>query len=188
MKVRLLSETFFFRILCSVLILASIESCEKNERANNSKNDIFENNATEEKEAYFFITTANVSKNMISKSQIAQQKSSNIRIKELSKKIEHQQNKVFQNITIIASRKLIIITEIYAAGNEDLYELMDTSSESFDKKYLNSMADSLAEEIVLFKEIAKETDEVAILKLTKESLSEQYELLKETEKLRKEIN
>ena len=125
---------------------------------------------------------------MISKSQIAQQKALHIEVKELSKKIETEQYNVLQNITKIANKKLIIITEINAAGNQDLYELMKADKSNFDKIYLNAMTDALAEEIGLLEKITKDTKDVGILKLVNSFLPKQYELLKLTEKFKKEIN
>lgn len=182
MNAKLLLKSLFFKIAFVVLGVTFFESCNKNDT---TKNTIFTDNVKEEKEAYFFIATVNVSKKMISKSQIAQQKGSQIKVVELSKKIENQQNKIFQEITKIANKKLIIITEINAAGNQDLYELMNTTQKKFDESYLNSMSDSLTEEIELFRTITKETKDVAILKLINEFLPIQFEHLKEIEELKK---
>lgn len=189
MKAPLLSESLIISSAFCVLILFSIESCQNKERVDNqNKNEVFGNNTQEEIEAHFFIGIANVSKKMISKSQIAQQQGLHSKVKELSKKIENEQYNVLQNITKIANKKLIIITEINAAGNQDLYELMKADKSNFDKIYLNDMTDSLAEEIGLLEKITKDTKDVGILKLANAFLPKHYQLLRETEKLKREIN
>lgn len=187
MKCQLVSESLFFRIAFSVLILFSAASCNKNEKVE-SDEKVLENNYKEEKEAKFFIATANLSKRIISKSQIAQQKAQKNTVKELGKKLELQQNNLFQQISKIANKKLIIITEINAAGNDDLFELMKTKARNFDTAYLNDMKNELAEEIELLRAITKETKDSSIIKLTHSELPIQYELLRATEKTQREIN
>jgi predicted outer membrane protein len=162
-------------------------SCKKNEPLENAlKSETFNKNDKEEIEAFFFIATANVSKSLISKSQIAQQKSSEIEILELSKKIESQQSQILQDVTKMANKKLIIITEINATHKRDLYELLDATDVNFKTAYVDSMTESLKEQIGLFESVSKETNDKTILKFVLQYLPEQYQLLRETEKL--EIN
>ncbi|MDX6181843.1 DUF4142 domain-containing protein [Flavobacterium sp. Fl-77] len=189
MRVKLVSESLFYKIALSVLILFSAESCKENDTLEEeTKSEILENNTEEEREAHFFIATANISKKMVSKSQIAQQKTLQHDIKELSKRLEHQQNNIFQEITKMANKKLIIISEINAAGNDDLYKLMNAKEKNFDKLYLNDMTNALSDEITLLQTITKETADISILKLANSILPIQYEFLRETEKLKERIN
>ncbi|WP_316635574.1 DUF4142 domain-containing protein [uncultured Flavobacterium sp.] len=176
-----------FRAVFLLIILVCISSCKKTNTIETSlKNEAFTKNEKEEIEAFFFIATANVSKAIISKSQIAQQKSSDIKIQELSEKIEFQQSNLLEDVNRIANRKLIIITEINATHKRDLYDLIDATDVSFKKAYLNSMAQSLSEQINLFESISKETNDKTILKLVLQYLPEQYQLLRETERINNE--
>ena len=184
MNAKLLLKSLFFKIAFVVLGVTFFESCNKNDT---TKNTIFTDNVKEEKEAYFFIATVNVSKKMISKSQIAQQKCSDSTIQDVSKKIEIHQNQLLQEVTKLANRKLIIITEINATHKRDLYDLIDADEISFNQAYLNSIQESLHEEINLLESISKETNDQTILKLVLQYLPEQYQFLRETEKIKKVI-
>lgn len=163
-------------------------SCKKTNTIESSlKNENFTKTEKEETEAFFFIATANVSKSIISKSQIAQQKSSDFEIQELSKKIETHQNEVLQEISKMANKRLIIITEINATHKRDLYDLIDANNNDFDKTYLDSMIDSLQEQIGLFEQISKETNDKKILKLVLQFLPEHYRILREMQKVQSKI-
>jgi len=189
MKTPLLSELFFFRIAFSVVILFSATGCKKNEFSeNDAKIETLKNNALEEKETYFFSAIANLSKKIISKSQIAQQRTVQNKVKELSIQLEQEQNNVFQKINKIATKKLIIITEVNTTGNDDLYELMNTEDWNFDKQYLSEVANAIAEEIELVRNIRKETKDSIVLRLANEVIPQQYKLLGEIKKLEIEIN
>lgn len=164
-----------------------MSSCKKNNPIETSlKNETFTKNEKEEIEAFFFIATANVSKSIISKSQIAQQKSSDINIQELSEKIEFQQSNLLEEVNKMANKKLIIITEINPTHKTDLYDLIDAADIGFKKAYLNSMSQSLNEQINLFESISKETNDKTILKLVLQYLPGQYQLLRETERINRE--
>lgn len=176
------------RALFLVALMIFVSSCKKNNPVESSlKNEAFAKNDKEEIEAFFFIATANVSQTIISKSQIAQQKCSDSTIQDVSKKIEIQQNQLLQEVTKLANRKLIIITEINATHKRDLYDLIDANEISFNQAYLNSMQQSLQEQINLFESISKETNDQTILKLVLQYLPEQYQFLRETEKIKKII-
>lgn len=151
------------------------------------KNETFAKTEKEETEAFFFIATANVSQSIISKSQIAQQKSSDLEIQELSKKLEVHQNKVLQETAKMANRRLIIITEINATHKRDLFDIIDASNNDFDKTYLDSMTASLKEQIGLFEQISKETNDQKILKLVLQYLPEHYRILREMQKIESKI-
>ncbi|TPG41724.1 DUF4142 domain-containing protein [Flavobacterium pectinovorum] len=176
-----------FKAVFLLIIVVCLASCKKsNPIETNLKNETFNINEKEEIEAFFFIATANVSKTIISKSQIAQQKSSEINVQELSKKIELNQSNLLEEVNKIANKKLIIITEINATHKRDLYDLIDVTDAGFKKAYLNSMAQSLNEQIDLFESISKDTNDKTILKLVLQYLPGQYELLRETERINKE--
>ncbi|OXG06176.1 uncharacterized protein DUF4142 [Flavobacterium araucananum] len=171
-----------------LIMLFCISSCKKtNPIENTLKNEAFIKTEKEEIEAFFFIATANASKSIISKSEIAQQKSSDSTIQELSKKIEINQNQLLQEVSKMANKKLIIITEINATHKRDLYELIDASNIDFNKTYLDSMIESLKEEIGLFESISKETNDKMILKLVLHYLPEQYQILRELQKSNNEF-
>lgn len=138
----------------------------------------------EETEAFFFIKTANASKSIISKSQIAQQKSSDAIIQELSKRIEIQENLILDEITKMATVKLIVITEINATHKRDLYNLIDANGTEFNDVYLNAMKDALNSQIELFETISRQTNDKTILEIVLRYLPEQYKLLRETERIR----
>jgi len=129
----------------------------------------------------FFIETANIGKTIISKSQIAQKKSSENSIVILGKKIENNQNRLLQEITELANKKLLIISEINASHRRDTYELITANSSNFDRVYLNSMKKCLEEQIKLLENVSKETNDKIILKLVLKYLPEQFDLLRETE-------
>ncbi|WP_343697345.1 DUF4142 domain-containing protein [Flavobacterium sp.] len=169
-------------------VTAGILSCNrKNGFENNTlesaikKTETFAQNETEETEAYFFVETANIGKTIISKSQVAQQKSSDKSIVILGKKIEDNQNKMLQEITELANKKLIIISEINAAHRRDTYELITANSSDFNTVYLNSIKECLKQQINLLEIVSKETNDKIILKLVLKYLPEQFDLLRETE-------
>lgn len=183
------SKSSFLKTICIVILITTISSCKKNESFEkvNSKYVLTKN--SEEIEAYFFISTANVTKSIISKSQLAQHRSSKNTVKNVSIKIENNQNLLLQEINKIAVKKLIITNEINSTVTpEDIYELVDKRQVSFDKSYINSIINSLSEQIDLFEPISKKTEDMEILNLVVHYLPKQYEFLREAEKIKKEIN
>ncbi|MFH7014870.1 DUF4142 domain-containing protein [Flavobacterium sp. FlaQc-47] len=173
-----------------MIIIISLASCKKSNPIETSlKNETFAKTEKEEIEAFFFIATANVTKSIISKSQIAQQKSSDSIIRQLNRKIEINQNQLLHEISKMATKRLIIITEINATHNKrDLYDLIDASNTDFNKAYLEAMTESLKEQIGLFESISKQTNDKAILKLVLQYLPEQYQTLRELQRINYEIN
>ncbi len=179
----------FFKV-CIFLIIICVSSCKKNNPIETTlkKNETFAKNEKEETEAFFFIATANVSKAIISKSKIAQQKSSESSIVILSLKIETQQNRLLEDVNELATKRLIIISEIDAPHRRDTYNLVNVNAFDFDAVYLNSMKEYLEEQIELLESISKQTNDKTILKLVLTYLPEQFDLLRETElNLKKEI-
>ncbi|MDA6070037.1 DUF4142 domain-containing protein [Flavobacterium sp. AC] len=180
-------KAIFFRFFL-LIILVCISSCKKTNPIENSlKSEAFVKTEKEEIEAFFFIATANVTKSIISKSQIAQQKSSDFAIQDLSRKTEIEQTELLQEVSKLANKKLIIITEINATHKRDLYDLIDSNITSFNKIYLTSMAESLKEQINLFESISKETNDKEILKIVLHYLPEQYQILREMQRINNEI-
>lgn len=183
------SKSSFLKAICIVILIIAISSCKKNESLETADNKYVLIKNSEEIEAYFFIATANVTKLIISKSQLAQHKSIKNTIKDVSVKIENNQNLLLQEINKIAVKKLIIINEINpTVTREDIYELVDKGEVSFDKSYINSIIKSLSEQIELFESISKETEDMEILNLVVHYLPRQYEFLREAKKIKKEIN
>jgi predicted outer membrane protein len=169
-----------------VIILSSFLSCKKNELVEKAttKKDVLTKKNTEEIEAYFFIAASNVTKSIIAKSQLAQHKSLKTEVKDISTKIENNQNLLLQEINKESLRKLIITTEVNSnIANDDLYNLIDTINVNFDKAFVNSTIKSLSEQIKLFESISKETQDASILKLVLYYLPKQYELLREAKKI-----
>ncbi|WP_343542259.1 DUF4142 domain-containing protein [Flavobacterium movens] len=150
------------------------------------KNQAFAKNDREETEVFFFISTANVSKSIISKSQIAQQKSSDVIVQELSKRIEVQESQLLEAITKMATSKLIVITEINATHKRDLYNLIDANGYDFNSIYLNGMTDAICNQIELLEAISRETNDKEILELVLRFLPQQYRLLRETERIKRQ--
>ena len=93
-------KAFFLRTIFLLCVLVFVCSCKKNYPvATSLKNEAFTKNEKEEIEAFFFIAAANASQTIISKSQIAQQKSSDVIVKELAKRIEIQQSQLLEEVT-----------------------------------------------------------------------------------------
>lgn len=183
------SKSSFLKTAFIVTLTITISSCNENEKLEKVNNKYVLTKNTEEIEAYFFVATAGITKSIISKTQLAQHKSLQNSIKIVSIKIENNQNLLLQELNKIAIQKLIIINEINASvTNKDLYELVNKKEIDFDEAYLNSIIKSLSEMIKLFESIAKETNDIEILKLVTHYLPKQYEFLRETEKIKKEIN
>ncbi|MFB9079663.1 DUF4142 domain-containing protein [Flavobacterium procerum] len=188
MKAGPILKTAVCKVFFLFVILICTTSCRKNNQIESSlKNDVFFKNDKEEVEAFFFISTANVSKSIISKSQIAQQKSSDSTIQQLSKKIEIHENQLLGEISKMATSRLIVITEINATHKRYLYDLIDADRSNFNNEYLDSLTKSLCEQIELFETISKETDDKTILQLVLHYLPEHYQLLRETDSLRKQV-
>lgn len=182
-------ESSFLKTICIVILIITISSCKKNEGSEKVNNKYVLTKNSEEIEAYFFIATVNVTKSIISKSQLAQHRSLKNTIKDVSIKIENNQNLLLQEINKIAVKKLIITNEINSTVTpEDLYELVDKRQVSFDKSYVNSIIKSLSEQIDLFESVSKKTEDMEILNLVVHYLPKQYEFLREAEKIKKEIN
>ena len=176
-----------FKVLFSILLILCITSCRKiNPIENTLKNQAFAKNDREETEVFFFISTANVSKSIISKSQIAQQKSSDVIVQELSKRIEVQESQLLEAITKMATSKLIVITEINATHKRDLYNLIDASNNDFNTIYLDAMTEAICDQIELLETISRETNDKEILELVLRFLPQQYRLLRETERIKKQ--
>jgi len=188
------SKRSFFKTAFIVIVIITISSCNENEKPENRKPENKKNKYvltknTEQIEAYFFVATAGVTKTIISKAQLAKRTSLQNSIKIVSSKIENNQKMLLQEINKIAVQKLIIISEINTSvTNKDLYELVNKKDVDFDDAYLNSITQSLTEIIGLLESIAKETNDMVILKLVAHYLPKQYEFLRETEKIKKQIN
>jgi len=180
-------KTVYFKVFFLFVLIICITSCRKiNPIENTLKNQAFAKNEREETEVFFFISVANVSKSIISKSQIAQQKSSDVIVQELSKRIEVQENQLLEEITKMATSKLIVITEINAMHKRDLYNLVDASNNDFNSIYLDAMTDAICDQIELLETISRETNDKQILELVLRFLPEQYKLLRETERIKKQ--
>ncbi|MEO8236605.1 MAG: DUF4142 domain-containing protein [Flavobacterium sp.] len=183
------SKSSFLKTICIVILMTTISSCKKNESLEKVNNKYVLTKNSEEIEAYFLIATANITKSIISKSQLAQHKSLKNTIKEVSAEIENNQNLLLQEINKIAVKKLIIINEINSTvTGEDLYELIDKREAGFDKLYINSIIKSLSEQIELFESVSKETQDMELLNLVAHYLPKQYEFLRETKKIKNENN
>lgn len=188
------SKRSFFKTAFIVIVTITISSCNENEKPENRKPENKKNKYvltknSEQIEVYYFVATAGVTKTIISKAQLAKRKSLQNSIKIVSSKIENNQKMLLQEINKIAVQKLIIISEINTSvTNKDLYELVNKKDVDFDDAYLNSITQSLTEMIELLESIAKETNDMVILKLVAHYLPKQYEFLKETEKIKKQIN
>jgi len=177
----------YFKVFFLFVLVVCITSCRKiNPIENTLKNQAFAKNDREETEVFFFISAANISKSIISKSQIAQQKSSDVIVQELSKRIEIQENQLLQEVTKMATSKLIVITEINAMHKRDLYNLIDANNKDFNSIYLDATTEALCDQIELLETISKETNDKQILELVLRFLPEQYKLLRETERLKKQ--
>ncbi|MBF7090184.1 DUF4142 domain-containing protein [Flavobacterium sp. ALJ2] len=181
-KSLLIKAIFVFAILTMML------SCKKNEAFEKTPdNEIFSKNNSEEIDAYFLIATANISKAIISKSQIAQQKCQDERIKRLSSKIETNQNEFLHEISEMANQKLIIILNTDEKGaKNDLYSLIDATKANFDKAYIDLIIESISDQIELLKSITRETNDTDIIKLSIKYLPTQYRFLDESKALRKQ--
>jgi uncharacterized protein DUF4142 len=188
MKARLIPKAPYLRIFFLFPIIC-ITSCKHNNPIENTlKNETFSTNDKEQMEAYFFIATANLSKVIISKSQIAQQKASISIIKHLGRKIENHQSNLLHDVAKIANKRLVIVTEINNSNKLELYKLIDASDVSFDKAFMNSLLESLNEQIEALESVSKETNDEVILKLVLHYLPELYRFLRETELIKQQIN
>src|SRR4051812_41971313 len=95
------------RLFFLLIIIFFNASCNRNNPIEISlKGEAFSKNEPEEIEAFFLISMANTNSSIISKSQIAQQKSSDAAIKELSRRIENHQNELQKEITKLAEKRL----------------------------------------------------------------------------------
>jgi predicted outer membrane protein len=176
-----------FRVFFLFVLGLCITSCRKiNPIESSLKNQAFVITEREETEALFFISTANATKSIISKSEIAQEKSSDAIVQELGKRIEFQENQILNDISKMATMKLIVINEINATHKRDLYNLIDAKGTDFNDVYLDAMKEALNDQIELFETISRETNDKQILEMVLRYLPEQYKLLRETERIRKQ--
>lgn len=115
---------------------------------------------------------------------MAQHKGLKSTVREISKIIENNQNLLLLDFNNEALKKLIITTEVNSAvANDDLYKLIDTVDKNFDKACINSIIESLSEQINMFESISKKTQDTSILKLVLYYLPKQYELLRQAKKI-----
>ncbi|MCV9928382.1 DUF4142 domain-containing protein [Flavobacterium sp. LS1R49] len=179
------SRLLLIKATFAIAIMTTMSSCKKNEvLEKTSNNGVFSKDDSEEIDAYFLIATANISKAIISKSQIAQQKCQDEKLKQLSSEIESNQNEFLQEITKMANKKLIIITNDEIDANNDLYTLIDATKATFDIAYINLIIESIEDQIELLKSISKETKDTDILKFAVKYLPKQYEFLQESKALK----
>lgn len=187
MKAIPLLKAVYFKVFFLLVLVVSMTSCRKiNPIENTLKNQAFAKNEREESEVFFFISTANISQSIISKSQIAQQKSSDVIVQELGKRIEVQERQLLEQITKMATSKLIVITEINATHKRDLYNLLDASNNDFNSVYLDAMTEAMCDQIEVLETISRETNDKEILEFVLRFLPEQYKLLRETERIKKQ--
>lgn len=180
------SKPLFIKVVFFVILTVTISSCNKKKNPENKNNKYVLTKNPEETEAYFFVATSKTTKSIILKSQLAQHKSLETSVKDMSLQIDKSQNELLQEINKIAVQKLIIINEINTSvTNKDIYELQNKKDADFDKAYLNSISKSFSETIRLFESVANETNDTVILKLVTHYLPKQYELLRQTEKIKK---
>lgn len=180
-------EVSIFKVFLLLASLFCMSSCRKiNPIETTLKNETFAKNDREESEVFFFISTSNIGKGIAAKSKIAQQKSSDESIQQLSKRIEVHENELLDQISKIATKKLIVITEINATHRRDLYNLIDANGNEFNNEYLSSIKESLNDQTELLETISKETNDKTILQLVLHFLPEQYKVLRETERLQKQ--
>lgn len=179
-KSLLIKTTLIFVVLMATLSCRNNEVLEKP-----SDNEVFSKDDSEEIDAYFLIATANISKAIISKSQIAQQKCQKEKIKKLSSEIETNQSELLHEITRMANKKLIIITNNdEKESNNDLYSLIDATKADFDNAYIDLITESINDQIELLKSITTETNDTDIIKLSIKYLPTQYRFLDESKALR----
>jgi hypothetical protein len=86
----------------------------------------------------------------------------------------------------MATSKLIVITEINATHKRDLYNLIDANSGEFNTIYLDAMKEAISSQIKLLESISRETNDKEILELVLRFLPQQYKLLRETERIKKQ--
>jgi Domain of unknown function (DUF4142) len=189
MEAKPIVKTKILRVPFLLIIIICMTSCRENNPIETSlKNEVFIKSDKEHTEAYFLIATANISKSIIVKSQIAQQESSESKIGEISKRLVNQQNLLLQDVTKMANNRLVVVAGMNAYTKEDLYQQMDKNDNNFEKAYVNSVAESLAEQIKLFESISRDTNDKLILKLVLQYLPESYQLLREAAQIREQIN
>ncbi len=182
-------KAVIFKVLFLLIFLIIFSSCGKKSQGESSiKKEAFNKSKKEEIETSFFIEMGNAINSMISKSQIAKQKSSEIKILEVSKKIDLHENQLLQKVTEMANKKLIVITDLNAVHQDEILKLTNEKDINFNTAYLSSMSASLSQQIKLFEKISKETNDELILKLVLQYLPEQYQLLRETERIKSEFN
>lgn len=185
MKAMPLLKATIFKVLFFLILIICFPFCgKKSQRETSVKKEAFNKSKVEEVETSFYIEMGNIVNSMLSKSKIAQQKSSESKILDVSKKIENHQNQLLQQLTEMANKKLIIVTDINASHNAELLELNAATGINFNKTYLSSMVTALKQQISLFEKISKETNDEMILKLVLQYLPEQYQLLRETEQIK----
>ncbi|RUT71743.1 DUF4142 domain-containing protein [Flavobacterium cupreum] len=188
MEAKPIVKTKILRIFFLLVIIICTSCRENNPIETTLKNEVFIKSDKEHSEAYFLIATANISKSIIAKSQIAQQESSESKIWQISKRLENQQNLLLQDVMKMANNRLVIVADINTDSKQDLYARIDRNDNNFNKAYINSVAESLAEQIKLFESISKDTNDKMILKLVLQYLPEDYQLLREAAQIREQIN
>ncbi len=153
-------------MLVFVLGLSTLSSCTK--KAEDTKEVAEEHNdakfdKTEEADAQYLVTAAEINLEEIQLGALAQEKSSMVNVKDLGKMMQNGHSKAFDDLKKLAAKKQITIpTALTDNGKEAETELMKKNGRDFDIDYCNRMVSGHKSAIVKFEKIANDATDADI--------------------------
>jgi putative membrane protein len=111
----------------------------------------------------FLIDAAEVNLEEIRLGKLAQQKGSTNEIKELGKSMQQHHQKSYNELSVLAKSKMIVIPKVTTdQGNNSFEDLSKETGKDFDKAYADLMVDRHEDAVDLFKTASKDSEDMDI--------------------------
>ena len=163
-----MKKTSFFREAMLLVTIVTttflIASCGYNQKTTDTKevaedqNDENFDNYKQERDAQFLVNAAEIDLEQIQLAQLAQQNGKTTHVKELGKMMEDAHTKSFNDLTVLANSKMIIIPNSATNNAQDVYKkLNDESGNDFDKAYADMMVNEHKDAIAAFEKASTDS-------------------------------
>ena len=156
-----------------------VASCKNNQESEDPKevseehNEAKFDNNEQENNAQFLVDATELNMEGIQLGQLAQQKGTNVHVKELGKMMEDAHMKLQKDLTLLAKSKMITIPSAATDNVKDNYtKLNEKSGKDFDKAYADLMVNKHKDAIQDFEEAATETKDAEIKNWATATLAE----------------
>ena len=156
-----------------------VASCKNNQESEDPKevseehNEAKFDNNKQENNAQFLVDATELNMEGIQLGQLAQQKGTNVHVKELGKMMEDAHIKLQKDLTLLSKSKMITIPSAPTDDVKDNYtKLNEKSGKDFDKAYADLMVNKHKDAIQDFEEAATETKDAEIKNWATATLAE----------------